>query len=357
MQYSIIFLSSLFGFFLSPSFTKAECEEHPLSTAADKRSWSYIDSQQGQGGVCSESHKCGPSHWADIVPTGTTVNMCGGSAQTPIDIREAYTRVDKTLAYPKFRVDNGGCKSWTSFADDHAVELSFSEPDDICANLGVSVSGVDYTLAQFHMHSPSEHKVNGRYAAAEIHFVHKSAEGKLLVVGVLLDVDKKLKGSNNILQKLWKIIQQHEPNTNLKDPHEVGHAIHCEAKSETPNGLNPYALLPFSKDYYSYDGSLTTYPCSEGVKWIVMKEHIKASEFDIDVFRTAVMAYSKSITTRTGQDARPVQPLNGRVVSAYQSPVKPSAPKPKPAKKPIKKMSHKKHQRKTHHKKRMSKKV
>lgn len=64
------------------------------------------------------------------------------------------------------------------------------------------------------------------------------------------------------------------------------------------------SLLPAARDYYSFSGSLTTPPCTEGVRWLVMKQPMALSQSQLDAFK-AVMHHPNN---------RPVQPLNGRLV-------------------------------------------
>jgi carbonic anhydrase len=74
---------------------------------------------------------------------------------------------------------------------------------------------------------------------------------------------------------------------------------------EEPTGvtIDPSALLPATRGYFTYVGSLTTPPCTEGVRWFVLKSPLSLSEGQIATFAKLYPA-----------DARPVQPLNGREV-------------------------------------------
>ncbi|HEY9596659.1 MAG TPA: carbonic anhydrase family protein, partial [Cyanophyceae cyanobacterium] len=126
---------------------------------------------------------------------------------------------------------------------------------------------------------PSEHLVNGEAAALELHLVHRNLEGQLAVVGVLIE-----KGNSN---------------SNLKT---VLDNMPLQEGSNTANGtINASNFLPANKSYYTYAGSLTTPPCSQGVKWIVLKNPITASQEEINAFTKVYQV-----------NARPIQDLNLR---------------------------------------------
>jgi carbonic anhydrase len=117
----------------------------------------------------------------------------------------------------------------------------------------------------------------------EVHLVHRDTEGKLAVVGVLLNKGQEFAA----LQGVWKNAPKSEGEKTV-----AGVAVDASA------------LLPAHREYYSYSGSLTTPPCSEGVSWFVMAEPLEVSAEQIEAFRAIV-----------SPNARPVQPLNGRGAS------------------------------------------
>ena len=143
-----------------------------------------------------------------------------------------------------------------------------------------------YELVQFHFHTPSEHEINNKAAAMELHLVHRNEAGKLAVVGVMLTKGKE----NSLIKEIWENI----PAT---------------GKTNTVSNIkiNAANLLPSSKSYYSYTGSLTTPPCSEGVKWNVFVEPITVSEEQIEAFEKIYQV-----------DARPIQPTNRRAIQLHR---------------------------------------
>ena len=147
----------------------------------------------------------------------------------------------------------------------------------------INLTGKTYELVQFHFHRPSEEKVNGQRFDMVVHLVHKSDEGQLAVVAILLE-----RGSENLfIQTLWN---------NL--PLEKNVAVQPPATQ-----IDLASLLPPTRSYYTYMGSLTTPPCSEGVLWLVMKQPVQVSQDQINIFSRLYK-----------NNARPIQPAAGRVI-------------------------------------------
>jgi carbonic anhydrase len=144
------------------------------------------------------------------------------------------------------------------------------------------VDGKEYPLLQFHFHWPSEHTVGGRQFLMELHLVHKSADGTLAVLGIFLD-----RGNHNSrLDPIWYSM-----------PTAANAVL-------TPPGLfDVTTLFPADKRTYRYPGSLTTPPCSEGVRWHLFKAPVEMSASQAQAFNGIV-----------GFNSRYVQPLNGREV-------------------------------------------
>jgi len=144
------------------------------------------------------------------------------------------------------------------------------------------VEGKRYELVQFHFHKPSEEKINGKSAEMAAHLVHKNADGNLAVVAVLLKTGQ----SNKLMETLWKNL----PREKEKETEVQGVQV------------NATDLLPAKRaSYYTFTGSLTTPPCSEGVTWFVLKNPTPIS-------KTEVVRFAQLYP----MNARPTQPLNGR---------------------------------------------
>jgi len=217
--------------------------------------WAY----QGEGG---------PDRWGQMKPEFAACS--NGKRQSPIDIRDGIAvqldPVQFDYKPSNFRViDNG-----------HTVQVNVAPGNSI------EVMGRRFELVQFHFHRPSEERINGRQFDMVAHLVHKDLEGKLAVVAVLLD-----RGSvQPIVQTVWN---------NL--PLEKGEELAAKAT------LDLNGLLPAERGYFTYMGSLTTPPCSEGVLWMVMRNPVSISAEQIGIFSRLYP-----------MNARPVQSASGRLI-------------------------------------------
>ena len=220
----------------------------------------------------------GPAQWGELCPE---FSACGdGRSQSPIDITGAasaklpalatsYQPAELRIVHHEHQADvvNNG----------HTVQVNYPGGSTL------SVDGQTFDLLQYHFHSPSEHTVEGTRFPMEMHLVHKSADGKLAVVGAFIAEGE----ANAAFEPVW---------ANL--PKEKGTEVHHEHVQ-----VDVDALLPLDRTTYRYDGSLTTPPCSEGVKWIVLATPIALSPQQIAAFRAIVK-----------DNNRPTQPLNGRKI-------------------------------------------
>ena len=217
--------------------------------------WSYL----GEGG---------PSQWAALKSEFATCGL--GKRQSPIDIRGGI-RVDLEPIRFDYRpsafsvIDNG-----------HTVQAN------IAGNNSIEVGGRRYDLLQFHFHRPSEERVNGRQYDMVIHLVHKDPEGRLAVVALLLEQGRV----QPAIQMVWNSLPL-EKNEELQSP--------------APIDMN--LMLPEDRRYYTYMGSLTTPPCSEGVLWLVLKQPAQMSPDQLAVFARLYP-----------MNARPIQQVSGRLV-------------------------------------------
>ena len=212
-----------------------------------------------------------PEYWGELDPA---YRLCKtGKNQSPIDINEDNT-VKACLKPIKFSYANDA-KSIVN--NGHTVKVKSKGKSYIL------VDGKKFTLRQFHFHAPSEHTLNGEHFPFEAHFVHTDEKGNIAVVGVFFKVGKE----NPEIAKLWSSL----PST-----------VNQEALLKEE--INFKNLLPKKKDYYRYSGSLTTPPCSEGVRWFVLKEPVELSQKQLEEFKR-VMGVNNN---------RPVQPVNARKV-------------------------------------------
>lgn len=230
-----------------------------LHAAEDRQPWSYA----GPGG---------PSHWAEL---DERFHSCThGKFQSPIDIRTSEVRqtglsplVFDYAPTPATITNNG-----------HTIQVS-------PANAGqAELDSIAYRLLQFHFHTPSEERVNGEAYPLVAHFVHENDKGELAVIALLFRIGQE----NVVLKPMFDELP-----------------LRSGELRQLPTLLELTALLPKDRAYFAYTGSLTTPPCSEGVKWYVLKTPVEISAAQLLAFRQLYQ-----------HNARPVQPLNGRVVRA-----------------------------------------
>lgn len=212
-----------------------------------------------------------PEHWGDLAPE---YRVCKeGKNQSPIDLSPEV--MVKACLEPLKVSYSEGAKSVLN--NGHTIKVKV-EGDNF-----VEVDGKKFYLKQFHFHAPSEHTVNGKNLPFEAHFVNLDEDGNITVLGVFFKVGKE----NPELAKVWKVMPEQDSQ---------------EAKLKEKVDIN--ALLPENREYYRYSGSLTTPPCTEGVRWIVFKEPMELSQEQLEKFRK-VMGVDNN---------RPVQPINARKV-------------------------------------------
>jgi carbonic anhydrase len=222
----------------------------------------------------SYSGSTGPTHWSALEPD---YGSCGiGGNQSPIDIRDENVRkADLPKIEFHYRpsplkiIDNG-----------HTIQVNYAPGSSI------QVGDKEYELVQFHFHKPSEEEVNGRNFDMVVHLVHRDATGHLAVVAVLLAAGHE---ENALIRTLWD-------NLPKKTQAEM---------TEEAISIDASNLLPASQAYYTFAGSLTTPPCSEGVTWFVLQHPTSVSNDEVARFGKLYP-----------RNARPIQPLNGREISA-----------------------------------------
>ena len=206
----------------------------------------------------------GPENWGKEFPT------CGkGRSQAPLNIKGPFEKVRFSVA-PDYKqgqlkiVNNG-----------HTIQVN------VPVGSKIRIDGRAYDLLQFHFHRPSEEHIDGKPSAMVVHFVHKNLEGELAVLAVMLREGNENPG----IKTLWT------------------HAPPKEGPEVVPDGVmfNPANLLPREMDFFHYDGSLTTPPCTEKVKFFILKSQVNISKEQVSDFPFKM-------------NARPIQPANGRPI-------------------------------------------
>jgi carbonic anhydrase len=230
--------------------------------------------QAQEGPHFSYSGESGPAHWASEDPAYA---LCGaGREQSPIDISNAIPTPLSPIGFdyrpiPLTVTDTG-----------HSMQVNVPPGSG-----GITVGEDRYELVQFHFHRPSEESIRGKRYAMVAHLVHKNAKGELAVVAVLI----RAGNGNPVLQQVF----DNFPPSGQKLASVAGAT------------LDLTQLLPKLRGYYTFEGSLTTPPCSEHVRWFVLKQAVQASTGEVVQF-----------AARYPANARPTQPLNGRAVEETQ---------------------------------------
>jgi carbonic anhydrase len=228
----------------------------PLLAAGDSPHWTY----EGEHG---------PDHWGDLSPGFIQCKV--GVNQSPIDITNT---IEADL--PPLTLDYTG-KTIDLVNNGHTAQVNV-EPGSF-----LRVEGQEFELLQFHVHVPSEHRINGKSFPLEVHYVHRNQSGQLAVIGVLHE-----QGEDH--PKMARYIDQVPKKINAPVPFDVA--------------LQDLPLVSIEdKSYFRYNGSLTTPPCSEGVRWYVLKSHRVVSKERTAIFNALI-----------GDDARGPQPVNARPV-------------------------------------------
>ncbi len=217
----------------------------------------------------------GPQAWGQLKPD---FNLCAsGKRQSPINIEDSAT-----LQGPAEPIMFAYAPSGASVLNNgHTIQI------DVAGDNRIVVRGTEFKLLQFHFHHPSEERVNYQSFAMVAHLVHRSAEGQLAVVAVLLDPG----AANPLVNKVWTYMPL-EANDRVRMPQGL---------------LELNELLPKDQRYYQFMGSLTTPPCSEGVLWMVLKQPVTVSREQLRLF-----------TQLFPNNARPVQQVNGRAIRSAQ---------------------------------------
>jgi carbonic anhydrase len=206
----------------------------------------------------------GPENWGKEFPT------CGkGKSQAPLNIKGPFEKVRFSIA-PDYKqgqlkiVNNG-----------HTIQVN------VATGSKIRIDGKPFDLLQFHFHRPSEEHIDGKPSAMVVHFVHKSPEGELAVLAVMLREGNENPG----IKTLWT------------------HAPKAAGPEVIPDGVmfNPANLLPKEMDFFHYDGSLTTPPCTEKVKFYILKTQVNIAKEQVTDFPFKM-------------NTRPIQPANGRPI-------------------------------------------
>ncbi len=216
----------------------------------------------------SYAGETGPARWGSL--SESFAPCAGGQNQSPIDLTAAVVAPLPPIRFhyqpTELDIVNNG----------HTIQVDYRPGSYLSAD------GRDYDLLQFHFHSPSEHTVDGLPYDMVAHLVHSNASGELLIVAILMEALEE----HPLVQTIWDYLPE-------------------EGLRATPAGvtINVLDFIPLMSSYFAYSGSLTTPPCTEGVRWIVLDSPVKVSVAQVEQFNSFFP-----------RSTRPLQPLNDRVI-------------------------------------------
>ncbi|VAW65296.1 Carbonic anhydrase, alpha class [hydrothermal vent metagenome] len=226
-----------------------------LAVAGSHPKWGYSDEE-------------GPDHWASL---SADFQECSGNNQSPVNLTH-FIKSDLKKIKINYNTDGNEIVN-----NGHTIQINYAKGSSI------NIDGMNFELKQFHFHSPSENHINGKSYPLEAHFVHADKNANLAVIALMFDIGDE----NKTLDKAWSKMPQH-----------------TDDKYTLSNKVNADDLLPAKRDYYRFNGSLTTPPCSEGVRWFVMKEAVSLSKKQLGAFKSALH----------NPNNRPIQAVNARVI-------------------------------------------
>ena len=208
----------------------------------------------------------GPAFWGRLTPAFAACST--GRRQSPIDLRNPRRR-----GVPRIRIDYRP----TPLSIENNGHTFEAKP---ARRQTLSIARKRFRLVQFHPHSPSEHALRGRRYRMELHFVHQAADGERAVLAALVRSGRRNAAFGKALKAL---------------PRRAG------AERVLEKRVNPYDLLPARRRAFRYAGSLTTPPCTEGIRWNVLQQSVELSSRQLRRYRSLFE-----------RNARPLQPPNGR---------------------------------------------
>jgi carbonic anhydrase len=241
--------------------------------AVQEKRWAYV----------SGPETAGPAEWGSL-PGNSACST--GKRQSPVPLvakGPSPNAEAKDLPNLVFRYGKTGL---------HLVNKGHTIQANVDPGSTLEAAGATWTLVQFHFHAPSEHALDGLQYPMEMHLAHAGPDGKPgLVVGVLLAQG----GETRALAPVFAAMPKEK-----------------DAKTDRPDvTIDLEGLLPPDRTYFTYDGSLTTPPCTEGIRWIVLASPGGLSAEQMGAFVSI---------PRMTPTSRPLQPLAGRTVQIDSTP-------------------------------------
>src|SRR5512135_905599 len=261
--------------------------------AAETASWNH-----------DPASSTGPTHWGTLNPAWSVCASAEG--QSPIAVKA--TRSENL---PALRVDYARTPVVVENTG-HVVEV----PQPANGGGTLLVGDHRYRLVQWHVHAPSEHIIHGDRADLEIHLVHQDQQGQAAVLAVFAHiVSSPGAAPRTPAANLLRTTLQAAPTTAGKETDTGQKASAAVLLAAAVGRLDQVRVIP---RYLTYTGSLTTPPCTGGVRWFLLPRIIS-------VDRASVRRLHALIASFPGyhgypDNNRPVQPVGSRVVERRGAP-------------------------------------
>jgi carbonic anhydrase len=207
----------------------------------------------------------GPAYWSN------TYEKCNGTQQSPINLAQNSSEDAFSGDPTKHQLKYNWTKLENLIAEHNGHTVQVDIPVQLRDANIVWYDHIPYRLTQFHLHTPSEHRVDGRHFDAELHLVSLTQKNETLVTGIFIDAVAT--NGTDILDDLLKYLPQ------------------PKQKTEKPISIDLPRLLEavdYLKERWIYIGSLTTPPCTEGVQWIASKRPLKLNVDELTALKDAI---------------------------------------------------------------------
>ncbi|KKI88422.1 carbonic anhydrase [Bacillus sp. SA1-12] len=253
---------------VSLSVSLAACSEKTNATTETN------ESKEKEDHTVHWSYKgeTGPKYWGELDQANSA--CVNGSEQSPINIEFSKIVTEKKSENTRIQYEP---TAFTLVNNGHTVQANATTESN-----SISVEGKEYKLAQFHFHTPSEHQFNGQNYDMELHLVHKDSNGKIAVLGVMIQEGKE----NEKFASIWDVLPKDETSKEMtvKEP------------------IDLLGVLPKDQTSIHYNGSLTTPPCTEEVKWIIFEQPIEMSKEQIQTFQQIFPDNHRSVQSLNGRE-------------------------------------------------------
>lgn len=286
----------------------------------------------------------GPSHWAFV---DTDDNQCGstymasGYGQSPVPVFDKE-QCDTDMSAYTF---TGGDCTWEDLQFGITMNGVMVSKGESCSlgTMTIPHTPNEFNALQFHVHTSSEHTIEGQYYEAELHVVHEESTGESFAVfGTMIsssenatnhaDFENYLRGWEKVANAAEVTCAVAEGRRLEEDFVSIQQAVTCPAVGsgaveelsfdDATSVPNVYEL-PTEKEFgvYTYKGGLTSPPCSEAVNWNLLDAPMVISKSQMDRLLKLVLCYvdtetcnHATVASQTGSTSRPPQMLLGREV-------------------------------------------